>query len=238
MLNQQPGQPPAPVQPNMSPAQSAGQGAVPTAPVGGTPLNQPVQNPGHGPALHDLPKISGLETGNKPWVMIFSVIAVFIALIGSFMIYFLNINNQAQIKSLDSQMAQIQQQLDTPEIKQAADLAQSLESSLQAYKTAVSQKVDYSRFNDLFAASTPKDTHASGITVDEKGTVGFSVVAPSFLSAGKTYLAYQKASILQGLKLNSINFDNKDGGNSVTISFSAALNSKALTAAPAASPKP
>lgn len=195
--------------------------AIPARPVTAAPI--PPVAPAASAALPHVPPVTATH---RPWLAIFSVFAVFIALVGSFILYFLNVSTAARIKEADSSIARLTTQLTTPPLSETDQQAKRLNSSLAGYKAAVAKQLDYSLFLSHLTTVTPKDVTLDSIAIDKNGSVKLAGRAPSYEAAGKAHLAFESSSFLSKVILDSVSFSDKD--RLVSFAISATLKKEKL----------
>ncbi len=233
---------PAPANPVMpSPALSspaapnplAGQGVttqsmpVSLSPVGSPPAINPVPaNPsaglapvGNQPAA--LPKIAEVAPQGKPWLVIFSVVAAFVAIIGCFVLYFLNVTTQAEISQTQQKIETITSELANPPLSEAQSVSDLISGALSGYEQAVKQQLNYPMISEKLLSATPKDMKILSLALDEKGSLHVTASFPSFISAGKALLAYRDAGFMTDVKISSIALADKGGTKVVDVNLDA-----------------
>lgn len=183
----------------------------PVAPAASQPA-QPVRPiaPQARPLAPNLSHIPTVTTSKRPWAVIFAVFGTFIALIGTFILYSLNITTASQIKAEESKIVTLKSQINNPPLSETNNQIKRINSSLQGYKTALGKQDDYSLFLTELANVTPKDIKLDSLAVDEKGGIRLTGRGPTFESVGKARLAYVGWPFLTGTVLDSVGISDKD----------------------------
>lgn len=198
-----------------NPAAAASQAPLPTGPMSG--LAPAGNQPGA------LPKISEVAPQSRPWLVIFAVVAAFIAIIGCFILYFLNVTTKAEIDQTGQKIESLTAEIAGPPLSEAEKVATAIKAALSGYEQAVNQQIDFPAISEQFLATTPKDMKLQSWTLDDKGALHLSATFPDFLSAGKALLAYRQAPFLTNVKMDSIGLNDKAGKKSIDVSMSATV---------------
>lgn len=209
----------------------------------GLPPASPTPRPATIPqaTIHGGP-VPSVAAKHQPWSVIFAVLALFISLVGSFILYFLNVSTQSQINYSETVLKDLNTELSQPPLAQVDQQLTLVNSTLQGYKAASQKKVDYTVITDALPKLTPKDMKLESLIIDAKGNLRISARASSFLSAGKALLAYRQAPFLTNVTISGLALETTEQQATASTSFDlvATIKKEALLPqpTPAANPSP
>lgn len=175
-----------------------------------------------------LPTITGVTPLARPWLAIFSATAVIITLVGTFMLYFLNVTTAAKIRRAETEANQLTEAIAREPLASVEKQVKLVSLALSGYSKATSEKLNYAFLADEVTRLTPKGTSLSSLNVDEKGAVRVSGSAASFLDAGKALLSYQTSSFFDSVKLEAITLADQGGTRRIEFSLGGNLKKNAL----------
>lgn len=163
-----------------------------------------------------MPAINNIAPLARPWHTIFSVAAVFIALIALFITYFLDVRYTAQTKRDAAQAASIQTAMTDPALQQTEQQVNQYAAALAGYQVAVGNQHDYSKLLSEIDQRLPKDAVLDSINIDDKGAVRIVGRVSSFEQAAKTYESYKQSTMLTSVNLNDVSLSQS---NSQQVNF-------------------
>lgn len=191
-------------------------------PIGTVPTAvPPVATPAAGiprPAGQPLPNVSKITAVRRPWLAIFAMLAVFIALIGSFVLYFMRVSTQSKITQAETSIKKYNEQLSTGALAEVAQRVGTINGALQGYATVTKTQLDYRLLIDHLVQITPKDVRIDTLTVDEQGGVRLVLIAPNYESAGKAHLSYRSSVFMESINLDSVAMGDKEKQVSLSLS--------------------
>lgn len=180
--------------------------------------------------------VTGVTGGSRPWFTIMAVVTVFVALIGTFILYFMNVATQARITDAEDRVKRLNQQIASPPLSQTDRQLKGINNSLQGYKTAAAKIRPLGTLINQLPSITPKDMAISSMVIDEKSNIRIVAEASAFETAGKALQSFQQVPLLTNVKLENLTFSEKEGKRRINFEFSGALNKE--TPKTNASPSP
>lgn len=181
-------------------------------------------------------KVGSVTPLSKPWAAIYASAAVIIMLFALFILYFLNVQANAQIKSHEEAIVALNQELTSEPLLSTAKTAAILNQAIGGYTRALGNQSDYALFNSEITKVTPKNIRIATLSVDDKGTVRIAATANDFVSAGKALLAYRQTPIFTQVTLPTVSLTEKDGNRLVSFTIAATLNKSRLKSTQAQTP--
>ena len=204
-----------------------------STPQPASPAGVTAPQPGVFPPRESMPHIDDIQsvtTLAKPWDAIFAIVAALIALLGIFVIYFLNVATSAQIRQADQTIGQLTTALNTEPLLSTKQQVQRLSVALTGYQQANSQKYNYGPFNEQLASITPKEVLVNALSLDEKGVLRLTATATNFVNAGKALLAFRQSAMLSGVTLDSVAMTSNDNRQQINFTLLATLRPEFLGA--------
>ncbi len=174
------------------------------------------------------PSISSVAPVNRPWPAIFATLAVLIALIGSFIIYFLNVKTAAEISSVQARIADVNDRLRSEPLLSVGQTATALAKSLSGYSQAASTQYDFSLLNSEIERLTPTDVNLVTLGIDEKGIVRIGGQANDFVQVGKAFLSYKNGNLLKNVTIVQVVYSNQESGKKIAFTITGALDKQVL----------
>jgi hypothetical protein len=198
---------------------------------------------GHAPEASSpdhLPHIAPVTAGNRPILVTLSIAALFVSLIGSFILYFSNVSTKALTVKAEGSIKDLNAQLATAPLATIDQKLTIINNALAGYKAASGDKVKYDKFFENLPKQTPKDMQISSVTIDGEGMVHITGTGTSFDTAGKSLISFADPNaFLTNVKLENIGLSGTEGAKVVTFEISAQLDKGKLTDTPATpSPNP
>lgn len=197
--------------------------APPVAPAAPAANMPPLQRPAVAAPLTNVSTVTAIR---RPWFTIFSVLAVFVSLVGAFIIYFLNVSTASKITEAEAEIANLTAQLASPPLSEVNEQVQRIQSAAQGYKAALARQFDYSLFVSHLVDVTPKEVLLDNVSVDSTGVVKITGKAPNFEAAGRAKLAFQQSTFLANVVLDSVGL--ADGKSEVNFALSGSLQKDKL----------
>lgn len=194
------------------------------------PPNQP-QPPVSVPGVPVKPlDIPGINAVRRPWLAMLSVLSLFIALIGTFIIYSLRISTESRITAAEDRIQVLQTELSNPPLADTDKQYKLIANSLQGYKTASARRLEYYRFFTELPTLLPNNISLDSLLIDEKGQVRMAGRTDSFDNAGLAKLAVEKISYFSSAKLDTVGLSESGGSKKVGFTISATLKKDRLMA--------
>ncbi len=194
----------------------------------GLPLPPPpVPSPAQGRASAN-PGIASVNRSSVPWSVVFSVLAIFISLIGTFGLYFINVNTGSQIKKYEAQIRTLNQEIAQPPLSETSSRLQVINAALSGYLASQDTQYDYASILNTLPQIAPKDMAISNLIVDESGKIRITGRVSSFEAAGKALLSFQAAPFISQIKLENLGLADREKSTQINIDLSADLKKEAL----------
>lgn len=151
----------------------------------------------------------------RPWGAMLAVASVFVALVGLFIIYFVNTTTHSRIKSQEGAIAQVQNLLQNPPLADTDKTVKTISAALAGYTGKIDQQLDYALIVEALPSLLPSSVTLDSLVIDQKGSLKLSGVAPNFDLVGKLRLSLVGSPLLQDVQVDSLNLSQEKG----TVSF-------------------
>lgn len=181
---------------------------IPAAPV----FHQPLGQVGQPVARAGAPTVT---SGQRPWGAILAVLAVFVALIGTFVLYLMTSSKVAQVKQVDQQIADLQTELTSPPLAELDQRLGGIQAALQGYKAAHQKKTNFMTFAETLPRLVPSDMRMSSLVLDDKGAIRVTAKGTVFETAGKALLSFRQSELMTNVKLTNVSLTEKEGVNGI-----------------------
>lgn len=176
-----------------------------------------------------LPHIAPVTAGSRPIMVTLSIAALFLSLVGTFILYFTNVSTKSRIERTTQSIADLNAQLDAPPLLETNKKLTVINRALAGYKAASASKINYKQFFDSLPNLTPKDMRISALAIDAAGAVRITATGTSFDTAGKSLLSFGQSSALSEVMMESIGLAGSEEAKIVNFELTAKLNAAKLT---------
>jgi hypothetical protein len=227
-----PQQPAAPLSP-MTPQQPA---YAPPAPVHhGGDVNPTTHQaaPEHG-VLSDhqrpeqLPSMEAVTALHKPWTAIFGVILLIITIVGSFVLYALNVQAAAKTEEAQNRSKELSDKIGAEPLKTVEKQAKAVQAALTGYRTARGEQLDLGLLNQQVRDLMPKNVVVDSLTIDDKAGFRVAVQSDTFIDSGKLLISFREAPMFSTAELETASLDKQEGQKATTAVVIGTLNQSYL----------
>lgn len=178
--------------------------------------------------IGDAPAITSITPLNRPWSAIFAVTAVFISLIALFVVYFLNVQTSAKIKSHENDIQTVTTSLNDAKLAEAETKIKQITAAISGYQAAAAQQLDYAALYGDIEQRLPKNALLDSFLLDEKGAVRVSGTADSFVTVAKSFLSLRRSSLIKDVVLSGVSLTAKENSKVITFTLTGSLNTAHL----------
>lgn len=175
----------------------------------------------------------------KNYLVFFSVSALIIVLVSAVGLYVLKANKDSALKTKNAEYASLQQQINSPPLKDLDKQIVDLQNGLAVYQSTLSGKIYWSKMFTELERTVPKSIIYTALSVDEKKALKVSGLADDFSSIAKLMASLTSSKGFTNVKLVSSQISETAGVGKVSFSLSfnvieASLKKSAISVQPPA----
>lgn len=216
-------QQPSPMPPTPQPAAYA-----PAAQQQPQPVPEHGGQHGHHQRPSELPTMAGVTSLHKPWAAIFSIVLLIIVVVGSFILYVLNVRTNSQAEAAENRSKELTEKIEAEPLKTVEARAKAVAAALTGYRSARESQLDLGLFNQTVRDLVPKNLIIDSLTLDEKGNVRVSVQSDTFIDSGKLLLAFKGSPLFSTAELETADLERADGRKPVSAVVIGTINASYL----------
>jgi len=159
------------------------------------------------------------------------VITVLILIFGGFL-YYLKINNQSKIKTLDVSITELNSQINSPEMVKINKTSEIYSIGLAELSGQIKNPTKYSILFSELEKITPNEIRLTGLTIDNKGKINISAESSNLEQGSKFIKSLEDSVIFSEVTLDSNQQSSSpDKGRFYNMTLSAKFNKILLTTA-------